>query len=363
MKKGLMYGTFIIMTILILINAQSSMEYVKKGLVLCYEIIIPSLFPFFVCSSLLIYSGFAQFLSRVFTPVMLPLFRINGSGSTAFVLGIISGYPLGAITACSLYENRYLSKTETERLLGFCNNSGPLFILGAVGISLYQSPLIGWTLYISHILAAFTVGILFRFYNKNEFIAPEYKLSQPDYKLSEIFSISLQNSVSNILNVCGTVIFFSVAANILISFISVQTWYSSVLIGLVEFTTGTVGISNANLPIAAKLILSSFIVGFAGLSVHFQVMGIIAKHDLSMKPYILGKLMHAVFASLYMFAAMQFIPIKIAVFNHAQPLPNINGSFAVSSLYVCSTVLCVTAISILFGVWLMFVKPKKTEDL
>ena len=166
MKKNIMYILIIFITFLILISPQNAIKFAREGLDLCYEMIIPSLFPFFICSGLLIYSGFAEVLTRIFTPVMLPLFRINGSGASAFVLGIISGYPLGAVTACSLYESNYLSKTETERLLAFCNNSGPLFILGSVGISLYHSPQTGWLLYIAHLLAALTVGIIFRFYNK-----------------------------------------------------------------------------------------------------------------------------------------------------------------------------------------------------
>lgn len=358
MKKFIMYTSFIILTILIITNAQSSIEYARRGLMLCGEMIVPSLFPFFICSGLLIYSGFAELLSKICTPVMLPLFRINGSGSAAFVLGIISGYPLGAITACSLYENNYLSKTETERLLAFCNNSGPLFILGAVGISLYKSPLIGWLLYTAHLVAAVCVGIIFRFYGKNNFIAPKIPLSQPDRKLGEIFSVTLQNSISSILTVCGAIIFFSVTASIIIDTVSVNSWYTPILTGIIEFTTGVVGLAGTDLSLLYRLVLSAFIIGFAGISVHFQVMGIVARHDLSLKPYILGKLLHALLSALFTFALLKFIPVSTDVFAPTQSPLNIDGSFAVSSLCICTAVIGLCTVGILLGIWEIFVNKK-----
>lgn len=358
MKKTIMYISFISLTLLIISNPSVSIDYARQGLILCYEMIIPSLFPFFVCSGLLIYSGFTEILSRLFSPVMLPLFRINGSGSAAFVLGIISGYPLGAVTACSLYENNYLSKTETERLLSFCNNSGPLFILGAIGVSLYHNPLIGWLLYAAHLLAAVSAGIIFRFYGKNDFIAPRSKLTQPNRQIGEIFSIVLQNSISGILTVCGAIIFFSAAANLLINLISSHIQCADLFTGLIEFTTGIVNISDTDIPLAGKLIMSSFIVGFAGLSVHFQVMGIAAKYNLSLKPYILGKLLHAVIAAAYMYILTKFVPLETSVFTNLQSPLNINGAFAVSSLFVCTAAVCTAAVGILFGIWEFFVCRK-----
>ena len=81
---------------------------------------------------------------------MYPLFRVNGSCSAAFALGIIGGYPVGAKTAISLYEKQYCTKAEAERMLSFCNNSGPAFILGVVGAGVFSSGTIGMMLYCMH---------------------------------------------------------------------------------------------------------------------------------------------------------------------------------------------------------------------
>ena len=117
---------------IILINPGTASDAAKSALITCANSVIPSLFPFFVCSRMLIELGAAQKLGRVFSGIMTPFFGVGGGGALAFVLGIISGYPIGAKTVADLVTSGECSKSEGEKLLGYCNNSGPLFILGAV---------------------------------------------------------------------------------------------------------------------------------------------------------------------------------------------------------------------------------------
>lgn len=351
MKKILLYTVLVGVTVLILLNPAATVEYASRGLNMCYEIIIPSLFPFFVCSGLLIYSGFCEVLARVFQPVMKPLFNINGSGAAAFVLGIISGYPLGAVTTCQLYENSYVSKSEAERLLAFCNNSGPLFILGSVGISLYGSPKIGVLLYAAHILAALCVGIIFRFYKRGTFNAPASEINTQPRSIGEIFSTVLSNSINSILTVCAAVVFFSVVSNIAISYFHLDGALRAVILGLSEFVTGVTSLSQTELVLREKLVLSAAIVGFAGLSVHIQVMGVVSRHMLRLKPYIIGKIMHGALAAGFTALFLKLFPAAapMQVFNNAAGL---NAGFAVSSLYTVLTVVAVVLVCLVLSAWL-----------
>ena len=129
-------------TLALMLYPQPSMEAAKSGLALCYNVIIPSLFPFFVLSSLVVELGLAGYLGRLLEGLMRPLFHVSGACASAFALGFIGGYPVGAKTAISLYENGMCTKTEAERLLAFCNNSGPAFILGVVGAGVFALSLI-----------------------------------------------------------------------------------------------------------------------------------------------------------------------------------------------------------------------------
>ena len=99
---------------------------------------------------------------------MKPLFNVNGACSFAFIMGIISGYPVGAKLACKFRKENICSKEECERLLSFTNNSGPLFIIGSVGISMFGNSTIGILLFITHLLASISVGFLFRFWKVSD---------------------------------------------------------------------------------------------------------------------------------------------------------------------------------------------------
>ncbi|MEG1778158.1 MAG: sporulation protein, partial [Angelakisella sp.] len=111
-------------------------------------------------------TGLAEYIGRFFEAPMRLLFGVPGACAPAFILGIIGGYPVGAKTALTLYQNRLCSKTEAERLLAFCNNCGPAFILGTVGSAVFGDMRVGILLYASHILASIAVGIIFRFYHR-----------------------------------------------------------------------------------------------------------------------------------------------------------------------------------------------------
>jgi len=355
MKKFILYLNLILITVIIISNPGKTITYALDSLNVCYEIIIPSLFPFFVCSGLLVYSGICNELSRFMKPIMKPLFNINGSGAAAFVLGIISGYPLGAVTACQLYEGNYLSKPEAERLLAFCNNSGPLFILASVGIAMYHSLQIGILLYISHILAAITVGLIMRCYKKDSFTPPYTPISTERKNIGEIFRIVLSNSINNILTVCGAIIFCSVVSKSILSFLPIKGVLYSVVLGGLEFVSGMTELSLLNTPAILKLMFASWIVGFAGLSVHLQVMAVVSGHNLSLKPYITGKFLHGLLSSLYTFLFLKLSRPILPVFSNN----SFSYSFFTASVYTVLAVVFV--IGLVIGVTaLLFLKESNS---
>ena len=132
----------------------------RDALALCAQTVIPSLFPFFVLSSLLVSCGAADTLSHLLSPLMRPLFGLSGTGAAALGLGLCGGYPVGARTAAKLVESGALSREEGERLLAFCNNAGPGFLLGICGGAVFSSPRAGAALYLIHTASALFTGML-----------------------------------------------------------------------------------------------------------------------------------------------------------------------------------------------------------
>lgn len=312
----------------IITHPQDSMLYCTEAMDMCFGIIVPTLFPFFVCSGLLIYSGFCETLSKVFSVCMRPLFCVSPMGASAFVLGIVSGYPIGAITAGELYKNSYITKTEAERLLAFCNNSGPLFILCSVGVAMYSNIKYGIILYVCHIIASVITGVIFRFYKHNDYMSPKTIMTSDKRSVGTIFSISLNNAITNMLTVCGAVVFFSVISRILVSHLPLNNTLYALTMSLLEFVSGTKAISALGIDMGTKLVLTAFVVGFAGLSVHLQVLSSVAKYELSLLPYVLGKLVHGLLSALFMVIYIKINPITVSVFSSSM-----EKSFAISASY------------------------------
>ena len=349
MKKILLWTALVSVCALMLIFPNDAIESGRRALKLCADTVVPSLFPFFVCSGLLIYSGFCQTLSTLAKPVMRPLFNVNENGSGAFILGIISGYPLGAVTACQLYESGYLSKYETERLLSFCNNSGPLFILGSVGICMYQNSKIGTLLYIAHLVSALTVGVIFRFYKRNKHTAPQKNINHSQKDVSQIFSAVMQNSLNSIITICGSVVFFSVVSQLVLLRLPLDGVSRSILSGIMEMTGGVKEISSLSVSIFSKLLLSSAIVGFAGFCVHLQVVCAVARYNLSLFPYFAGKILHAVLSAAYLYLMLKIFPTATPVFAQKGDLTSLG--FCIASAFTC--------ISVIFFLLLTLLTPRK----
>ena len=305
-----------------------AMEGAKEGLTLCCNVIIPSLFPFFVLSSLVVDLGLAAYLGRLLENIMRPLFRVNGSCSAALAMGFIGGYPVGARTALRLYQQGLCTKTEAERMLAFCNNSGPAFILGVVGAGVFGSGKVGLLLYLTHAVASILVGLLFRFYGGKE---PRRKdrpirATIETVRASSAFTQAVTKAVGSTLNICAFVIFFAVLLRLLSScgllsglagllrvFGVEEVWARRLVAGLLELSSGVSSLSGAG---ASGVSMAAFMLGWAGLSVHCQVLSFIGDSGLSVRTYIAGKLCHGLLAAALTSGVTQIFPLSEPVSSY-----------------------------------------------
>lgn len=131
-KKNFLTIIFFIFTISLIIFSKSNIGSVKLGLNLFINSILPSLLPFFIATELLSSTNIIQIIGKLLNRFMRPIFNLPGEGAYAFLIGFISGYPVGAKIVTNLRETGFCTKNEGERMLALCNNSGPLFILGSV---------------------------------------------------------------------------------------------------------------------------------------------------------------------------------------------------------------------------------------
>lgn len=223
-KKNVLPLIFLSFTFCLLIFSNNNLPAIKSGLSLWANSVVPSLFPFFVATELLMHTNIISQLGTFFNSFMKPFFNIRGEGAFALIMGIISGYPIGAKIASSFRKNNICSKEECERLLSFTNNSGPLFIIGTVGILMFKNTSVGILLFITHILACITVGIIFRFwkihensfnYIQNTNYVTYNKKTASFSNLGEILAESISSSISTIFIIGGFVVIFSTIISIL----------------------------------------------------------------------------------------------------------------------------------------------------
>ena len=306
------------------------------GLNMWWEIVFPSLLPFFITAELLIAFGVVRFLGVIFEPIMRPLFNVPGVGSFGWIMGMASGYPTGAKIAVRLREEKQLSRVEAERLVCFTNASSPLFIFGAVSIGFFHDAKLGILLASCHYVGNALVGLCMRFYGKKEESkdASKKRIEKPKGQpiiralremhrtrlrqkrpLGEIASTAVINSIKTLVMVGGFIILFSVltkmlylagitpiAANFLQSGLRLLSLSADLglplLSGFFEITLGAQMVSELSIDdMFGKVLAVSFILGFNGFSIQSQVASILAKSDIRFKPYFMARILHGFIAS------------------------------------------------------------------
>ncbi len=286
-------------------------EVGRTAVNLCLNSVVPSLFPFLICSGILSATGAATTCSRYLSPVIRPLFKVPGCGAAAFVLGIVSGYPVGAACATNLYATGQCTKSEAERLCAFCNNSGPIFIISVVGCGFLGSAVLGKYLYISHIISAMLAGFILSFFAKqseNKNYLPPKSVPKPKDAVFILGDV-MDTSIFSMLKICGFVVFFSVFAAAI-----PKSNITPYLAAALEITGGIKQLAALDLALDTKLCLISFFAAFSGISIMLQVGAITAPHRLSLIPYLFGKLIQGGFSVIVMKALLYFFPLNQTTF-------------------------------------------------
>lgn len=320
----------LLITYLLIVFPEQSFHASVQGLHVWWEVVFPSLLPFFIIAELLISFGIVQFIGVLFQPIMRPLFNVPGVGSFAWFVGMASGYPAGAKMGARLREENSISKIEAERLVSFSNASSPLFIFGAIAIGFFQQPVIGMLIAISHYVSNLFVGICMRFYgkksrvtatrvnNENRFMKGMREMHRMRLKetrpFGQIVGDAVITSVQTLLMIGGFIILFSVLTTLfnvihityfLRFIISPFTHFlgfndafiDPAITGLFEITMGAEKIAHLpDVSLLFQLMIVSFLLGFNGLSVHAQVASILAKTDIRYGPYFFARILHGVFA-------------------------------------------------------------------
>ncbi|NLW74190.1 MAG: sporulation protein [Clostridiales bacterium] len=302
----IMYG---FMLVLILKNPEPAIEYIKGGLVLCVRTVIPSLFPFMVISELVVASGLGELAGKYLSRPLRRLFGISGASACAVILGAICGFPVGAKTTATLLDRGCITKKEALRLLTFCNNPSPAFIINAVGVSLFSNRKVGIVLYAITLFNAFLIGFSQRFFSISQDENNSHDIKKYPGGISA-FTLSVTHAAESMLIICAYIVFFSSLVGCLADIISGLNFPAvavALLYGILELSGG-VSTASALGPDIAGICLCAFIIGWSGLSVHFQVISACSGRGLSYKGYFAAKLISGLLNSILTYVVLKLFP-------------------------------------------------------
>lgn len=276
----------------------------QNGLALCINAVIPSLLPFMLVSSCIIKSNFSKPLGVLISKVITPLTGISPGGCVCFVTGILGGYGAGARAVCDSFRQGIISKKEAEKLLPFCNNAGPLFVIGTVGIGFFASKSTGMLLWMVQLLTALVcVSFLGGNYaGKSESIRQawkEYKNNKPSF--GKLVTQVATESGAAIVTACVFVITFSALAEV------IPLGKYGYLSGILEITRAVAQLAR---PGMTALPLISALIAWGGISVHFQASAL-SEGIFSMKNYYFGKIIEGLVA--FILALMCLSDVNILV--------------------------------------------------
>ncbi len=257
---------------------------IADGLMICGNILIPSLFPFTVLSVFLFECGIIQK-------------RIQSSFSFAFVIFILSalgGYPIGAKIIADAHNNGYINKETANRTLRFCVNAGPAFILTVVGKGIFSNEKIGIILLVAHLISSLEILL----FNGRYLLRENIKCNkQKTSTLAQSFVTSVASACSSMIGISSYVILFSGIINLLQSLEKRSTF----VVGLLEITNGV--LKNKN------IYLITFFLGFSGFCIIMQILSIGA--NFIDKPYklITSRIAHGLLSVVNLKLLLLLFPI------------------------------------------------------
>lgn len=284
----------------------AAIKGVSNGLTLCSTAVIPSLFPFIFLSDFFIRSGLCDIVGRYLAPVTGFLLRLPGNAGCAVVMSLIGGYPVGAKMISQLIDDGSITPSQGRRMMVFCVNAGPAFVIGTVGTVMLSSPRAGLILYASLAISSLLMGFCMRFFCEKRECKGVFtkKTFSADAVSQSVFS-----ATNSMLMLCAWILLFS-CANALVRCLPLSQNMMMWVNIITEVTGGCVQATKA-----FPLCVTALILGWAGLSVHCQLYPFIKQTGLKYSRFCLSRLIHGGISTVIAQLLFRVFPCEVSVFS------------------------------------------------
>lgn len=250
-----------------------------------------SIFPFIILSDILFYFNYDLFLKKIFGNIISKLFNVSKSTSIIYVLSILTSHPTNSIYIKEMLDRKEIDENDINKILLTTYFPSIAFVIGTIGIGIYHSIKIGVFLYLTILIKNILIGIFLRGKNSNKEIQ---SIKKNNITLQETISNSIIKGINISYTILGNIIIFTIIVNLLNNYLNINSTILSLISGMFEMTSGIFMISNLNINLSQKILLTSFILNFSGLSIIFQTTSILNKYKINIKKILIIKLIFSI---------------------------------------------------------------------
>ena len=291
--------------VLMILMPKIALNSASTGLNLCIKSVIPGLFPFLFLSSYI-----ASEINGYSIPLLERITKIPKGTAGYFLIGQLCGYPVGAKLLQSSIDDCMISKTDAVRMMSFCNNASPAFIIGVL-TSVFSSGKIAIIMLAVQFCASVILGVL---------LPPSIDKTTAAKKLhtSKDGNI-MQNSLKTIAVICGWIILFAVIIGYVdeIFLSQANAVKKAFIFGMFELTNGCNQLYNTHsLPL--RFIISAILLSLGGICVWVQTNSL-AK-DINIKKYVFHRFIHASISGTLASVVSLFLFSSAIIFVKTLPL-------------------------------------------
>ncbi len=316
---------FIFALYILLFHGNLLREGISNGLILCVSVVIPSLYTFIVFSTFIVNTNFFAMLKSTIPAAIPKIFKMNRSEFLAFFISLIGGYPSGAKLIYEMSESGEITKKRAAELLPFFISAGPAFIITGIGLSFYNSSIIGFILFTSHTLASLVLPI-FMLRRGERSQATQLKRKNA----TDRFVMAISSCSSAIITMTGFIIFFGAVLNTAFHSLNLSTIGYSFLSLFFEITTGCRFVSS-NLPVNTALLYLSAGLSFSSISILMQTKFLSGNLSVYLPKLLCVRLLHSAISVGITFLLLKVSYIPSEVFSNIGETSPVPSSLSVVS--------------------------------
>ena len=299
MKNNIINTTIILLCIISLIeiflNKMLIFNTISTSLNIWINTLIPTLFPFFIISDILINYNITNYIPNQIKRIFTKLFNTSDNIITIFFLSLLSGFPSAAKNIKLMVDKKLINTKEASHTLIFTHFANPLFILGTIQTFFIKNKKLCIIILLSHYTPNIILGILTRYSSKKEKNIIEKK---ENIIFSKVIIKSIKNSIDTLLTILGILACSLIISSLIINRLKLNIYNETLLKCLLEITMGINNLSKLNIPNIYKTILTSMTLSFGGLAIHMQVLSFITEVNLSYKKFLIARIYHSILSGI-----------------------------------------------------------------